>query len=112
MPHGIRPRDTGAYVQSPALREQENFAMTAIDTPHVDRNAFTSLLQAAGRRYRNWLARRQVRRLATYETRILTDMGVTRDEILWASRLPLNVNAAWELRHRSRTRRLAEGSIR
>ena len=86
--------------------------MTVLDTAHVDQKSTPSLIQTVQRWYKNWLARRQVRSLASYETRMLNDMGVTRDEVLWASRLPLNINAAWELRHRSRTRRLAEGSIR
>ena len=86
--------------------------MTILDTAHTGKTGSASLLQTISGWYRNWLARRQVRRLAEYDTRMLMDMGVTRDEILWASRLPLSVNAAWELRQRSRARRMAESAIR
>lgn len=85
--------------------------MTFLDTAQTHPGPSLSPLQSARRWYRNWLARRQIRRLADYNTRMLTDMGVTRDEVLWAAQLPISVNAAWELRSRSRSRRLAEKSI-
>ena len=47
--------------------------------------------------YRNWKARRQVKKLQDRDDRILDDIGVTRDEIAWASHLPLSANAADEL---------------
>ncbi len=86
--------------------------MTTIEHVHSRGHEYPAFIQAAIRRYGNWQTRRQVRKIAGFETRMLDDMGVTRDEVLWAAKLPLSVNAAWELRHRSRTRRLAEGAIR
>lgn len=38
------------------------------------------------------------------DDRILDDMGVTREDVLWANKLPLRQNAALELRKRSRTK--------
>ncbi|MDH3741141.1 MAG: DUF1127 domain-containing protein [Hyphomicrobiales bacterium] len=58
--------------------------------------------------YRNWKARRQVRRLQDREDRILDDIGVTRDEITWASHVPLSLNAACELERAAYRRRKEE----
>lgn len=58
--------------------------------------------------YRNWKARRQVRKLQDREDRILDDIGVTRDEIAWASHLPLSTNAACELERAAYRRRKEE----
>ncbi|WP_108879677.1 DUF1127 domain-containing protein [Anderseniella sp. Alg231-50] len=46
---------------------------------------------------RNWRARSKVRALYDLDDRMLTDIGVRRDEVIWASHLPLTVNAALEL---------------
>ena len=46
---------------------------------------------------RNWRARSKVRSLYDLDDRTLTDIGVRRDEVIWASHLPLTVNAALEL---------------
>ena len=37
------------------------------------------------------------------EDRILEDIGVTRDDVIWASKLPLSKNAALELQRVSKT---------
>ncbi len=55
--------------------------------------------------YRNWKARRQIRLLQDRDEKILDDIGVTRDELSWASRLPLTVNAAIALKDVSYRRR-------
>ncbi|MEM7427299.1 MAG: DUF1127 domain-containing protein [Pseudomonadota bacterium] len=86
--------------------------MTTIEHIRPHQSAHPAWFRTAARWFSNWQARRQVSRLTDFETRLLDDMGVTRDEVRWAAQLPLSVNAAWELRHRSRTRRLAESSIR
>jgi uncharacterized protein YjiS (DUF1127 family) len=55
--------------------------------------------------WRNWKAKRAVRRLQDLDDNLLTDIGVTREEINWALLLPLSVNAALELARRSDERR-------
>lgn len=58
---------------------------------------------------RAWLARyrkrRRFNRLLALDDRMLDDIGVTREEVEYASRLPLNVNAAIELRRLANSRR-------
>ena len=58
--------------------------------------------------YSNWRTRRQVKKLQDRDDRILDDIGVTRDEVAWASRLPLSVNAALELDRAAYRRRKEE----
>ena len=57
--------------------------------------------------WRNFKARRQVRRLADLDDHTLEDIGVTRTEIAWAARLPLSVNAAVLMYQRAAARRQA-----
>ena len=57
---------------------------------------------------RNWIARRRVKSLQDREDRILDDIGVTREEITWASNLPLSENAAHALEQASYRRRKEE----
>ncbi|MEM7635495.1 MAG: DUF1127 domain-containing protein [Pseudomonadota bacterium] len=47
--------------------------------------------------FRNWRARSKVRALHDLDDRMLADIGVRRDEVIWASHLPLTENAALEL---------------
>ncbi len=54
---------------------------------------------------RNWMARRAVSRLESYDDFILRDIGVTRDEVRWASQLPLSQNAALALEDEALRRR-------
>ena len=54
-----------------------------------------------GRIIRNWVARRAVARLDTYDDYMLRDIGVSRGDVRWASGLPLTVNAALALEERS-----------
>ncbi len=86
--------------------------MTTVEHVRHHESDHPWFIRAAARWLSNWRARRQIRKLSDYETRILNDMGVTRDEVKWAAKLPLSVNPAWELRNRSRTRRVVESSIR
>jgi len=64
---------------------------------------------------RNWNIRRKVRALVRalmdHNDHILDDIGVQRDEIQWAGRLPLTVNAAIALNDRAKRRRLRERSF-
>ena len=54
---------------------------------------------------RNWKARRNVQKLEDYDDFTLRDIGITRDEIRWASALPLSVNAALALEEKAFRRR-------
>ena len=55
--------------------------------------------------FRNWRARSKVRAMHDLDDRMLADIGVRRDEIIWASYLPLTVNAALELENAAFRRR-------
>ena len=85
--------------------------MTTLEDVRLHSSDYPQWIRTAVRLYHNWKTRNQVRQLETYDARMLDDMGVTRAEVMWAARLPLSLNAAWELRHRSRTRRLADRAI-
>ena len=54
---------------------------------------------------RNWKAKRRIAALADFDDYMLRDIGITRDEVQWASRLPLTVNAALALEERALRRR-------
>ncbi len=54
---------------------------------------------------RNWRARSKVRGLHDLDDRMLADIGVRRDEVIWASYLPLTMNAALELENAAFRRR-------
>jgi len=53
----------------------------------------------------NWFARRSVAELDRLDDYLLRDIGVTRDDVRWASHLPLTMNAAAELENRASRRR-------
>jgi len=55
--------------------------------------------------FRNWRARSKVRALHDLDDRMLADIGVRRDEVIWASYLPLTTNAALELENAAFRRR-------
>jgi hypothetical protein len=57
------------------------------------------------RLFRNWQARRRVVSLDQFDDHILRDIGVTREDVYWASGLPLTVNAALALEERAFKRR-------
>ena len=99
--------------------KQENYAMTC---QTLESNSFSNQSSARSEifsRYEfrfqlsrlvgNWFIRRKVRALGDQDDHILNDIGVRRDEILWAARLPLTVNAAIALHDRSCRRRQIEG---
>ena len=62
-------------------------------------------MSVISRLVRNWRARRSVSRLEAYDDYMLSDIGVTRDDVIWAAGLPLTVNSALALEERSRKRR-------
>jgi uncharacterized protein YjiS (DUF1127 family) len=43
--------------------------------------------------FRNWRVRRQVAALAKCDDKLLQDLGILRDEVIWATRLPLSQNS-------------------
>jgi uncharacterized protein YjiS (DUF1127 family) len=43
--------------------------------------------------FRNWRARRQIGALAKCDDRLLKELGIIRDDVLWATRLPLSQNS-------------------
>ncbi len=63
----------------------------------------------AFRKYRELRKAQQIDRLAFQhvlylDDQLLEDIGVTRDDVLWANKLPLKENAALELRNIARTK--------
>ena len=54
---------------------------------------------------RNWRAHRAVVRLGDFDDHLLRDIGLTRDDVVWAQSLPLAVNAVLALEERGRLRR-------
>ncbi|NNE21527.1 MAG: DUF1127 domain-containing protein [Rhizobiales bacterium] len=82
--------------------------MTDQSISHTQSGCVATVQRTLGALYRNWKARRQVRKLQDREDRILDDIGVTRDELAWASHLPLSVNSACELERAAYRRRKEE----
>lgn len=70
-------------------------------TGHAIHALASSLADRIGRIRR----RRKFKSLLDLDERMLDDIGVTRDEVEYASGLPLSVNAATELRRISLARR-------
>lgn len=64
-----------------------------------------SLVSYVLRLFRNWRARRDVTRLEAFDDHMLSDIGLTRGDVEWASRLPLSSNATFALEDRSHRRR-------
>lgn len=58
-----------------------------------------------GQFFRNFFTRRSISRLDRLDDYLLRDIGYTREEIEWASGLPLTVNAAAALEDRANRRR-------
>ncbi|CAN5225734.1 hypothetical protein BH10PSE7_BH10PSE7_05280 [soil metagenome] len=57
-----------------------------------------------GRLFRNWQSRRRVASLQELDDYLLDDIGVTREDIKWASATPLNENATLLLEDRASRR--------
>jgi uncharacterized protein YjiS (DUF1127 family) len=49
---------------------------------------------------RNWRSRRSIARLCSFDDAMLRDIGVTREDLRWAAKLPLAMNAAVALENR------------
>lgn len=54
-----------------------------------------------GRLLRNFMARRSIATLSTYDDHLLRDIGICRADVEWAAELPLTVNAAVALEERA-----------
>lgn len=59
----------------------------------------------------NRIKRAEFRQMLTLDDRILTDIGVTRGDVYWASELPLNVDASEALHRESRMARRKKSCI-
>ena len=85
----------------------------ALVTTHAPRGSLIGSAVAPVRAFaRQVLRRRQFDRLLDLDDRMLNDIGVTRGEVLHASRQPLSVNAGLELRRMSVARRRATTKAR
>jgi len=60
------------------------------------------------RLFHNWRARGAIKALADHDDNMLRDIGITRDEISWAAKLPLTINSAIALNDRALRRRSKE----
>jgi len=52
----------------------------------------------------NWFRRRRLRRVDDLDDHILQDIGISRDDLRAALRLPLSVDPVWEVQRQSRAR--------
>lgn len=57
---------------------------------------------------RNFMARRAIASLSTYDDYLLRDIGLDRKDVEWAAGLPLTVNAALAIEECSAARRRRE----
>jgi len=68
----------------------------------------TSVLNL-GALWRHWQAHRSVRHLASLDGHVLRDLGLTRDDVEWAEKVPLTQNAVLALDDRVRRKRRSGG---
>lgn len=85
--------------------------MTKAAVPAIARAETQPQTGFFSRLQRNWKARRKIRQMRELDDHLLNDIGVTRDEVVWASYLPLSKNAAHELDRASYERRKFENFI-
>jgi uncharacterized protein YjiS (DUF1127 family) len=84
---------------------KEDFAMTDHAFAPATSIHGSGAISAFSNLLRNWRARRAVGRLDDFDDYMLSDIGVTRDEVRWALSLPLTTNAAQALHETARSRR-------
>jgi uncharacterized protein YjiS (DUF1127 family) len=84
--------------------DRGGFAMRDYALSRAQSAEATGSASILGRLIRNWRARRSVARLDLLDDRMLRDIGLTREDLRWASGLPLSVNAALAMEQRSRNR--------
>lgn len=73
---------------------------------HAPDATFTRALAAWRLRRERRLARLAFRRLLQYDARMLDDMGLTHEDVLWGASLPLELDAAHQVHHRAWRRRM------
>ena len=78
---------------------------TASHAPAAGGNG--SILETLRVRYHNWQIRKNVVRMQDLDDRVLSDIGLSYDDVAWAAKLPVSVNAAHELNKVSQLRRRA-----
>lgn len=61
--------------------------------------------------WRDLTRRRRFKRLMSLDDRMLDDIGLNRDEVLWAASLPLSDNASLLAHHKARIRRRQEATV-
>jgi uncharacterized protein YjiS (DUF1127 family) len=69
----------------------------------------TFAFAAVRRVLRNWWKRRTLRKLHELDDHLLYDIGLTRDEIDWALRLPLSIDPIGEFSRRRTLRSVRRG---
>ena len=87
-----REKSGKEFAETATLQRMTHFLRQRIDTFRRDRDL-----------RRKWrISRLAFQNMLYLNDRILEDIGVTRNDVFWANRLPLRVNAALELRKISR----------
>jgi uncharacterized protein YjiS (DUF1127 family) len=84
--------------------DQGGFAMRDYALSRAQSAEAAGSASILGSLIRNWRARRAVGRLDLLDDRMLRDIGLTREDLRWASGLPLSVNAALAMEQRSTNR--------
>ncbi|CAN5218226.1 hypothetical protein BH10PSE7_BH10PSE7_04590 [soil metagenome] len=69
----------------------------------------TEAFPALRRIVRNWWKRRGLRRLESLDDHMLMDMGLTREELVHAQYLPLDIDPVHELMRKDRARHSKRG---
>lgn len=81
-------------------------AHAATHTFQAPETLLARALAALRARRERRLARLAFRRLEQFDARMLDDMGLTHEDVLWGSSLPLELDAASHVHHRARRRRM------
>ncbi|GGY04815.1 hypothetical protein GCM10007160_35600 [Litchfieldella qijiaojingensis] len=103
LPHTERLPHTDSDRQKPTHPPMPDFYMPAMPPLGL----ITAVENGIRTLVRRWRFRRRFLSLLDYDDHILEDMGHDREEILWASRLPLRVDATQAILERREQRRKA-----
>jgi uncharacterized protein YjiS (DUF1127 family) len=69
----------------------------------------TYVFPALRRTVRNWLKRRKLRKLEELDDHMLMDIGVTRAELVYAQKLPLDIDPIGEVGRQARLETYSRG---